>query len=155
MVQAVNVVFFVCGVLQTHGGIGKHMATLSASQIVQAMKWSKIGTAVSLLLLMAVKLSIGAQLHRLGLTRRWKLVLWTTLGVYSCITIFTMATYIWRCSPVRSLWEPMPASEVKCVFALVSWRNVSFVQIGMALHPPSPQRNGNMMLIPSDQAFPC
>jgi hypothetical protein len=134
--QAVNVVFFVCGALQSAGGIGKHMATLSKSQTIQAIKWSKIGTAVSLLLLMAIKLSIGSQLHRLGLTRRWRIVLWTTLGVYSIITIFTMATYIGRCTPVRSLWVPMPDSEVKCVFALESWRNVSFVQIGTIFTSP-------------------
>src|ERR1700712_2857310 len=119
--QAVNIAYFASGVLQSEGGIGKHIKTLSNPQTTQAVKWSKIGTAISLPLLMAVKLSIGSQLHRLGISLRWKLVLWTTLGVYSVVTMFTMGTYVWRCTPFNSFWESVPPSQVKCIFTLEVW----------------------------------
>jgi hypothetical protein len=127
--QAVNVAYFASGVLQSQGGIGKHTKSLTNPQNIQAVKWSKIGTTLSLLLLMTVKLSIGAQLHRLGISLRWRLVLWTTLGLYSVVTMFTMGTYVWRCRPYNSFWLPIPPSQVKCIFTLETWRNVSFFQI--------------------------
>ncbi len=54
---------------------------------------------------MFVKLSIASFLLRLAVQRRYKWILWISMGI---ITVWSLASFLWdlfQCSPVQAQWD--------------------------------------------------
>jgi len=129
----INVFYFVCAVLQTRGGIGRHIQTLNAQQIIEAKKWGRLSIMTSWYVLMPVKLSVAAQLQRLGLSLRWQSGMWILLGIYAAVTVVISALYMGRCTPVESFWLNLPPSTVKCILSIHTWAEANRAQLVLSI----------------------
>ncbi|PHH85655.1 hypothetical protein CDD83_111 [Cordyceps sp. RAO-2017] len=87
-------------------GLGKHNAAVpNAADRVAALMWQAIATAIYILNMMFVKLSIGVFLLRLAVWTVYQWILWISLII---VTLWSLGIFIWdifQCIPVAKQWD--------------------------------------------------
>ncbi|KAM4056086.1 integral membrane family protein [Hirsutella rhossiliensis] len=90
----------------TRRGLGKHNAAVTdPDDLVAALMWQAIATAVYVLNMVFIKLSIGVFLLRLAVWTAYKWILWISLVVF---TLWGLGIFIWnifQCTPVAKQWD--------------------------------------------------
>jgi hypothetical protein len=92
-------------IASTHFGIGQHISTLSADQIVEALKIWIIASALGPVSIATSKSSFALTLLRLA-TARWHVVLlWFVLVTTNLSLCICGILVLARCTPIERIWD--------------------------------------------------
>ena len=131
--QIVNLIASIICTVSTHYGIGKHLATLPAQNIMEAVKLSAITYVFDIMAFCIPKVAVALLLVRImGPAQRGRLFLYSITcvmmiaGILNCILLFV------QCKPVTALWDPIVAATAIC------WKPSVLVNSGYFLCGPCP-----------------
>ncbi|CAN8095686.1 unnamed protein product [Discula destructiva] len=86
-------------------GLGRHNTTLPQWEEILAIKWQAIATATYITNMMFIKLSIGVFLLRLATQRRYRWIIWTSMGIVAAMSTALFLWDMFQCKPVAAQWD--------------------------------------------------
>lgn len=86
-------------------GLGRHNKSLSQYDEIEALKYQALATASYVSNMWLIKLSIGIFLFRLAVRRRYKYILWISIGVVGIWSLVLFFWNIFQCTPVPAQWD--------------------------------------------------
>lgn len=102
------VIFIFCVLLSAgHGfGVGKHFATLSATNKVEALKWGVVLNTITPWMCTLPKFAIVMTLQRILDFDRWTAILFWGLALTSQATVVVLSMWtVLQCAPVAYQWD--------------------------------------------------
>ena len=133
--QIINFIAVILGMISTCYGLGKHLATLSSQDTIEAIRLSEIANLFGILAICIPKVAVALLLVRIMAPvwrGRWFLYSMTggvtIAGIINCIFTFV------QCRPVTALWDPMVATTATC------WNPRVFVDYTYFVVGPSPRK---------------
>ncbi|PVH98848.1 hypothetical protein DM02DRAFT_484891, partial [Periconia macrospinosa] len=125
---------FVCFVIETQHGLGKHLLAMLASP-TDYTEFLKINYAHAIIVMIgvsAVKVSIALSLIRLSPQRKYSQFLWGIIIFVVAMTLACALTLIFQCIPVRAAWDfslrppPTGTGTARC-YPIYTFRNIGLM----------------------------
>ncbi|KAF2737662.1 hypothetical protein EJ04DRAFT_510103 [Polyplosphaeria fusca] len=125
---------YACFVVETHYGLGKHMAVMMMDPIMYMnfLKWLYVHSILVMVGVSSVKISIAFFLMRLSTKSTYKRFLYGVIGFIVVLTITCAMTLIFQCLPVAAAWDfrlrppPFGNGTGKC-YSLTIFRNLGLM----------------------------
>ncbi|MCJ1408465.1 hypothetical protein MMC19_002540 [Ptychographa xylographoides] len=105
---------FGCLATSTYYGLGMHLATIPPAHITPLLKifWAAMFMTPSAEAF--AKFSITLMLIRITTSKAWKIFFYTLIGLFSAVTIVTLAADVTQCKPLAYLWNPYAYPDGTC-----------------------------------------
>lgn len=88
-------------------GYGKHMLTVPADNLLEALKYSNFGILTNGIAMGTMKLSIGFSMLRIQLDRAFTVTVWLTMFLSVLVNLNVLFGCFKSCTPMEKIWNPM------------------------------------------------
>ncbi|CAI6334434.1 unnamed protein product [Periconia digitata] len=120
---------FVCFVLETQNGLGKHALAMTEEDHTAFTKIQYFHSLVIMVGVSAVKVSIALSLIRLSPRKSYTVFLYGVIGFMVIMTLACAGTLIFQCLPVQAAWDfslRPPTGTAKCYNQII-FRNLGLM----------------------------
>ncbi|KAF2180388.1 hypothetical protein K469DRAFT_741204 [Zopfia rhizophila CBS 207.26] len=95
-------------------GWGRPYLSVSQADATAALKRTFAVQVMWIITIALVRISVASSLLRFGNGRLWKGILWTLIVCQILTSSGWMVVQFFQCRPLRSMWEPVGPSKIKC-----------------------------------------
>jgi hypothetical protein len=89
--------------------------SMKLAQLNTLLQWWWAGEPVYILCNMMLKFSIGAFLLRIAITKTYRLIIFTVIGVSAVVCTYCFFIIIFQCWPVAYFWGQFTGMEGSCI----------------------------------------
>ncbi|KAH8195335.1 hypothetical protein TruAng_010503 [Truncatella angustata] len=113
--QASSIVSLSLSMAMTSHGYGNSMYTLSASDRINALKFSNFSIFVNGFNMAFLKISIGAALLRIGLGKTMYVMIWVAIVLSILCNAMVIPGTFFQCRPMEAIWNKgLPVGSYTC-----------------------------------------
>ena len=113
--QVMNLIAQIFCTVSAHYGVGRHFATLSPQDAMEAIRWSNITDPFGVMAFCIPKVAVALLLVRImAPVQRGRWFLYTMTGVVTIAGILDVIFLFVQCKPVTALWDPIVAATATC-----------------------------------------